>query len=151
VNSSIENPAGRFFVGLGYAIPSNTAQRFLPAMSRGQDIKHPQLGVSVVALDDVVAEDLGLTVKRGVYVTSVTPNGAAARAGITAAARTAGARTAGSGGDVITAVGGMPVRNFEELARAIDRQEVGARVPVEIIRGGQTITLTAELQQWDLR
>jgi adenosylcobinamide kinase / adenosylcobinamide-phosphate guanylyltransferase len=36
-------------------------------------------------------------------------------------------------------------------ARAIDKQEVGARVPVEIVRNGQTMILTAELQAWDLR
>lgn len=151
VNSSIENPSGRFFIGLGYAIPSNTAQRFLPLMAQGQDVRHPQLGVSVFPLDDVVAADLGLKVARGVYVTSVTPGGAAARAGIQAAPRGTTARTAGAGGDVITAVGGQAVRNFEELARAIDRREVGDRVEVELVRNGQTITVTAELQAWDLR
>lgn len=151
VNSSIENPNGRFFIGLGYAIPSNTAQRFLPQMVQGQDIRHPQLGVSVTPIDDVMAADLGLRVTRGVYVTAVTPNGAAARAGIQAAARGTNARTAGAGGDVITAVGGQPVRNFEDLARAIDKHEVGDRVAVDIVRNGQAMTITAELQVWDLR
>jgi S1-C subfamily serine protease len=151
VNSSIENPNGRFFVGLGYAIPSNTAQRFLPQMVQGKDIQHPQLGVSVTPLDDVVAADLGLKVTRGVYVTSVTPGGAAARAGLVAAPRATAARSSGTGGDVITAVAGQPVRNFEELARAIDKHEVGSKVQVDIVRNGQQMTLTAELQIWDLR
>ncbi len=151
VNTSIENPSGRFFIGLGYAIPSNTAQRFLPQMVQGQDVRHPQLGVSVVQIDDVVAADLGLKVTRGVYVTSVTPSGAAARAGIQAAARATTTRTAGAGGDVITAVGGQPVRNFEELARAIDKHEAGEKVQVELVRNGQAMTVTAELQVWDLR
>lgn len=151
VTSSIENPNGRFFVGLGYAIPSNTVQRFLPSMVKGQDVRHPLLGVSVVQLDDLVAADLGLRVTRGVYVTAVTPSGAAARAGIQAAARGTTARTAGTGGDVITAVGGQPVRNFEELARAIDKHEVGETVQVDLVRNGQPMTVSAELQEWDLR
>ncbi|RLT33506.1 MAG: PDZ domain-containing protein [Chloroflexi bacterium] len=151
VNSSIENPSGRFFIGLGYAIPSNTAQRFLPQMVQGKDIQHPQLGVSVTPLDDVVAADLGLKVTRGVYVTAVTPSGSAARAGLVAASRGTAARLAGTGGDVITAVAGEPVRNFEELARAIDKHEVGSKVQVDIVRNGQPMTLTAELQIWDLR
>lgn len=151
VNSSIENPSGRFFIGLGYAIPSNTAQRFLPQMVKGLDVRHPLLGVSVVQLDDLVAADLGLKVTRGVYVTSVTPSGAAARAGVQAAARGTTAGTAGTGGDVITAVGGQPVRNFEELARAIDKHEVGETVQVDLVRNGQPMTVTAELQVWDLR
>lgn len=150
VNSSIENPNGRFFIGLGYAIPSNTAQRFLPQMVQGQDVRHPQLGVTVAPLDDVMAADLGLKVTRGVYVTSVTPGGAAARAGIQAARATT-TRTAGAGGDVITAVGGQPVRNFEELARAIDKHEAGEKVQVDLVRNSQTMTVTAELQVWDLR
>ena len=151
VNSSIENPSGRFFIGLGYAIPSNTAQRFLPQMVQGKDIQHPQLGVSVTPLDDVVAADLGLKVTRGVYVTAVTPSGAAARAGLVAASRGTAARLAGTGGDVITAVAGEPVRSFEELARAIDKHEVGSKVQVDIVRNGQPMILTAELQIWDLR
>ncbi|MSQ30221.1 MAG: PDZ domain-containing protein [Dehalococcoidia bacterium] len=151
VNSSIENPSGRFFVGLGYAIPSNTAQRFLPQMVQGKDVLHPQLGVSVTLLDEVVASNLGLKVTRGVYVTAVTPGGAAARAGIVAASRGTNAQTAGTGGDVITAVGGQSVRNFEDLARAIDKNEVGSKVQVDIVRNGKNMTVSAELQVWDLR
>ena len=151
VNSSIENPSGRFFIGLGYAIPSNIAQRFLPQMVQGKDVQHPQLGVSVMPLDDVVAADLGLKVNRGVYVTAVTPGGAAARAGIVAAPRATAARASVTGGDVITSVGGQPVRNFEELARAVDKHEVGTKVQVDVVRNGQNMTLTAELQIWDLR
>lgn len=151
VNSSIENPNGRFFVGLGYAIPANTAQRFLPEMVQGKDIKHPQLGVSVVQLDEVVAADLGLKVTRGVYVTSVTPNSAAARAGVVGASRATSGQAAGTGGDVITGIGGQPVRNFEDLARAIDKNQVGDQVAVELIRNGQSMTVTAQLQAWDLR
>ena len=152
VNSSIENPSGRFFVGLGFAIPSNTVRRFMPALIAGQEIKHPQLGVSVMALDAVIASDLGITTDRGVYVTTVQPNSAAARAGIVAApATTRGTTTTPRGGDVITSINGMPVTNFQDLARAIDAVDVGTAVRIIVVRSGQQMTLSATLQPWDLQ
>ena len=152
INSSIENPSGRFFVGLGFAIPSNTVRRFMPALIAGQDIKHPQLGVSVVALDAVVASNLGLTVDRGVYVTAVQPNSAAARAGIVAGAQAArGATSPGKGGDVIVSLNGQVVTSFPDLARAIDSVDVGTAVQIVVVRNGQQMTLSAPLQPWDLQ
>ncbi|MDA0302598.1 MAG: trypsin-like peptidase domain-containing protein, partial [Chloroflexi bacterium] len=85
INTSIEIPTGRFFVGLGFAIPSNTVLRLLPDLIAGKTVAHAQLGVSVVALDEVIASDMGLSVGRGLYVTSVQPSSAAARAGVVAA------------------------------------------------------------------
>lgn len=150
INTSIENPNGRFFIGLGFAIPSNTALRFLPDLIAGRTIKHPQLGVSVLALDEVIAKDLGLGVSRGVYVTSVQPASAAARAGIIAAQASRTAQ-AGHGGDVIVSLDGQTVASFEDLARAIDRAEVGKNVTIVVVRSGQQQTLTATLQLWDLQ
>ena len=153
INTSIENPNGRFFIGLGFAIPSNTVLRFLPALIAGQTIKHPQLGVSVLALDDVIAKDLGLGVGRGVYVTSVQPASAAARAGVVAApaSRSAQSTQPARGGDVIVSLDGQTIASFEDLARAIDRAEVGKNVSIVVVRGGQQQTLTATLQPWDLQ
>ncbi|MSQ30890.1 MAG: PDZ domain-containing protein [Dehalococcoidia bacterium] len=151
INSSIENPSGRFFVGLGFAIPSNAVKRFLPALIAGQEIKHPQLGVSVLALDAVIAGDLGITTERGVYVTTVQPASAAARAGIVASGGVIrGTRTPTKGGDVITSINGQPVMNFRDLARAIDTADVGSAVRIVVERNGQQLTLSATLQPWDM-
>ena len=151
INSSIENPNGRFFVGLGFAIPSNTVKRLLPKLIAGEEVKHPQLGVSVLALDAVIAGDLGIVAERGVYVTAVQPSSAAARAGLVPSGGTVrGARLPAKGGDVITAINGQPVMNFRDLARAIDTADVGSTVRIVVVRGGQETTLTATLQPWDL-
>ncbi|MEX2446510.1 MAG: trypsin-like peptidase domain-containing protein [Dehalococcoidia bacterium] len=150
INTSIENPNGRFFIGLGFAIPSNTALRYLPAMIAGETIAHPQLGVTVLPLDDVIAEELGLQVTRGVYVTSVQPGSAAERAGIVGAQPgTPGGP--GGGGDTIVAIDGEPVEDFIDLARAIDTVDVGDDIELTVARGGAEVTLTATLQPWDLQ
>jgi len=146
VNTSIENPNGRFFVGLGFAVPSNTVLRFLPAMIAGETIEHPQLGVSVQALDEVNAATFGVTATRGLYVLQVTPGSAAERAGVLP-----GSTGSGQGGDVILAINGEAMESFEALARVIDRSEVGDVVSLRILRGSQEMTLEATLQPWDLQ
>ena len=156
INTSIENPNGRFFVGLGFAIPSNTVLKLAPDLIAGKTVPHAQLGVSVVALDEVVASDIGLSVGRGLYVTSVQPSSAAARAGVVAAeaapVRTTGAAaTPGKGGDVIVSIDGRETKTFVDLARAIDNTEVGKSVTITVLRNGQRMNLTATLQPWDLR
>ncbi|GMU41576.1 MAG: hypothetical protein AMXMBFR23_24420 [Chloroflexota bacterium] len=146
VNTSIENPNGRFFVGIGFAVPSNTVSRFLPEMLAGETIQHPQLGVSVQRLDEVNAATFGTSVTRGLYVTQVTPGSAAERAGVLPASS-----ASGQGGDVLLSLNGEPMETFEALARAIDRAEVGDTVTLRIQRGSEQLTLEATLQPWDLQ
>jgi S1-C subfamily serine protease len=156
INTSIENPNGRFFVGLGFAIPSNTVLRLAPDLIAGKAVAHAQLGVSVVALDEVISKDLGLSVGRGLYVTSVQPSSAAGRAGIVAAeaapTRIAGQQAQpGKGGDVIVSIEGRETKSFVDLARAVDNAKVGADISITVLRNGQRVNLTATLQPWDLK
>ena len=157
INTSIENPNGRFFVGLGFAIPSNTVLRLAPDLIAGKTVAHAQLGVSVMALDEVVAQELGLSVGRGLYVTSVQPSSAAARAGVVAAASAPARASAdeqalpGKGGDVIVAINGKESREFVDLARAVDSTNVGGSLTFTVLRNGQRMDLQATLQPWDVR
>ena len=151
INTSIENPNGRFFVGLGFAISSNTVLRLVPDLIAGKTISHPQLGVSVLALDEVIAQDAGLSVGRGLYVTSVQPSSAAARAGIVAAAASPTRGQPGKGGDVIVAIEGRDAKTFVDLARAIDSKDVGETITITVLRNGQRMNLSATLQPWDMR
>ena len=138
INTSIENPEGRVFAGLGFAVPANTAERFLPQMLAGEEIQHAQLGVTLQALDEVVADELGVPETRGLYVTGVTTGSAAERAGIQA-------------GDVILAVNEEETHAFVQLGQAIDTADVGDEVTVLVSRDGQEQTVTAVLQPWDLQ
>jgi S1-C subfamily serine protease len=140
VNTSIENPSGRFFVGIGFAVPSNTALRFMPAMLEGETVRHPQLGISGEAVDSVLSQRLNLSVDRGVHVTTVNAGSAASRAGL----RGANAGT----GDVIIAVDGRDVASFDDLAGIIDGQQVGDQITLTVVRGQQRLELTATLQEW---
>ena len=150
INTAIENPTGqRVFVGVGFAVPANTVQRFLPDMIAGRAITHPQLGVSGVALNEVNAREAGVTAQKGVYITSVSRGSAAERAGLRAAAPPVAGGGLTGGGDVVTAVDGKEVNTVQQLARIIDTRNVGDQVKLSVIRGGRQIELTATLQEWN--
>lgn len=138
INTSIRNPTGQSFAGLGFAVPSNTASRYLPQLIAGEAIQHPQLGIAgPVELDEVSAAELGVTRTRGLYLTTVVPEGAASRAGVLS-------------GDVIIEINGAPTNTFEQLATAIDQAEVGSDLEIIVVRGTEEVTVTATLQPWDL-
>ena len=146
VNTAIENPTGqRVFVGIGLAVPVNTVERFLPAMIRGERVRHPRLGVGGIPLNERTARTLGLDVQRGIYVLDIAPGGPAARAGIRPAIPGPGGLP--RGGDVITAVDGREVATLNDLLRAIDSRQVGDRVPVTVFRDGRRQELTVVLDE----
>ena len=140
INTSIENPTGqRVFVGVGFAVPSNTATRFIPQLVRGETPKHPQLGISGVTLDASNADGFGVSINQGVYITGVAAGSPAAQAGLRGAPRS---------GDVVTAIDGRLVRSIGELAGIIDSRAVGETVTLTVRRGAESLQLRAALREW---
>lgn len=149
INTAVENPIGQnFFVGIGYAVPSNTALRFIPELIAGADIAHPQLGIQGVALNAVSGEDAGVEVERGVYVTSIVGGSTADRSGLNAADAPDGAGELARGGDVITAIDGVELLTVQQLARIIDDHDVDDEIRLTVVRDGEVIEVTAELRAW---
>ena len=149
INTAVENPVGQnFFVGVGYAVPSNTALRYIPDMIAGAEITHPQLGIQGVELNAISAEDAGVDVERGVYITTVVSGSAADRAGLTGASTPDGDGQLARGGDVITAIDGVEVRDIQQLARIIDDHDVDDEVVLSVVRDGQAIEITVLLREW---
>jgi S1-C subfamily serine protease len=143
ITSAIENPNGeRVFVGIGYAVPINTAQRFLPDMIQGRRIEHPRLGIGLQNLTPAVAETLGISVDQGVLITQVEPSSASSRAGLR------GGSTAGAVGDVIVQIDDKQIRTFDDLANYLDSKKVGDTVKVKIVRDGKEATVDVTLEAW---
>ncbi|WP_432520068.1 S1C family serine protease [Kineococcus sp. SYSU DK006] len=106
--------------GIGFAIPSNTAEDIAGQLIRDgrvTDSNRAALGVSVTTLADRSGQPAG------VGVVSVEPGGAAETAGMRA-------------GDVITAVDEQPVRSAAELSAVLAGLSVGDAVQVTARRGG---------------
>lgn len=133
INTALISPTGGN-VGIGFAIPAEQAAPVVDALRRGQRVQRGYLGVSLQDLDDGVAEALGLPKDRGELIRSVTPGGAADRAGVRQ-------------GDVVITVNNRPVTPENTLAYIVSGLPVGSRVPIEIIRNGQRMTVTASVAE----
>jgi S1-C subfamily serine protease len=148
INSQIETGAsGNGNVGIGFAIPIDTAKRIIPQLEKSGRVERGFLGISSVAIDQSLA-DLNLPVAHGALVQQVTPGSPADKAGIRAGSTTAtlsSGDTIQLGGDIITKVDGKPIRASDDLTNAIAAKKKGDKVQLTIVRGGKTKTVEVTL------
>ncbi len=143
ITTALENPSGQdVFVGIGYAVPIDTARKYLPDMINGKDISHARLGVALEDVTPALAQTLGLNVQQGVMIDQVDPSSAAARAGLR------GAGNRGQAGDVIVSIDGHDVKTYADLADYIDTRNVGDKVNLKIVRNNQEQTISVTLDAW---
>ena len=119
-------------VGIGFAIPSNTALKVAnDFIEYGAVQDRPMLGVTVKQINSYYGQMQGITA--GLRVAEVVEGGAAQLAGIQA-------------GDYIVSFNGEEVSTLSELNYAKDQCQVGDTVEVGLIRGGQEITVDLVLK-----
>lgn len=143
INTAIFTPSGGS-VGIGFAIPINTAKRWVPELIAYGEAAHPWLGISIQSITPELAEVLHLPVSQGLLVAEVVPGGPAGRAGLRGGDRLFWIDNGWFkvGGDIITAIDGRPLANSEELTAYLDREKnVGDRVVLTVVRGIETLTI----------
>ncbi len=133
VNSAIFSPTGGS-VGIGFAIPSETADTIVRQLLAAGRVTRGWIGVSIQPLDDDIARSLGLAEARGALVASVVPDGPAARAGI-------------QQGDVILTLDGQSIEDSRDLTQRVGATPVGRNARVEILRNGSHRTLQMRLAE----
>jgi S1-C subfamily serine protease len=145
INTAIETGTmGTSARGIGFAVPSNVAENALSSLKEGKTIVRPWLGISGMALTATQAENLGLSVDKGVYVVSVVSGSPAEQAGLKGA-NTGTGNQPGTGGDVITAVDGKAVASVPDLSSYINTKKVGDTITLSVLREGNTISVEATL------
>jgi S1-C subfamily serine protease len=147
INSQIETGgSGNGNVGIGFAVPIDTAKRYIPELKKSGRVDRGYLGVSTTTIDKSL-DGLNLPVKHGVLVQTVTPGSPAAKAGIRAGdiSATLDNEPIQLGGDIITAVDGKPIRTNDELTAAIAGRKQGDKVKVTLMRGGKEKTVEVTL------
>jgi S1-C subfamily serine protease len=95
-----------------------------------------------------LADALNLPVTKGVLVSEITPGTAAEEAGLRGGDRQIEVRgaTVTAGGDIIVAIDGYQLRDFDDLIAYLVREtEVGQTVVLDIIRDGEEIQVEATL------
>jgi serine protease Do len=129
INNAIFSPTGGS-VGIGFAIPAEIAAPIVDKLRSGQAIERGYLGVRIQPLSDDLAASVGLAKNRGEFIQSVEPNQGAAKAGIQA-------------GDVVVKVDGKEVTPDQTLSFLVANTAPGKRIPIDLIRNGQRLTVTA--------
>jgi len=136
--------------GIGFAVPVNTVKRVADELIKNGQVRYAYLGLTARngSLSEV-ADQLGLSVKAGILVTSVTPNGPADKAGIRGGTQqdntNGGGESIPTGGDIITAFEGQPVTRFDNLVAQLANFGPGETVTLTIVRGGQTLDIQVVL------
>jgi len=148
INTAIVSPTG-VSVGIGFAIPVNTAKRIIPQLIAKGFVTYPWAGASVQPLFPELAKVLKLKVERGAMVIEVTPGGPADKAGLRGGNRQvqAGNVQLTVGGDVITQVDQHEVKDSDDLIKHIRERKPGDVAVLKVLRDGQFKEVRITLQE----
>ena len=148
VNSQIESN-GQGNVGIGFAVPIDTAREIAQQLIESGEVKHAFLGITGADLEPDVAEALNLEAGSGALVQDVVPGSPADEAGIQAgdAVVTVDGRRIRAGGDLIVAVDGEPVAGIEGVIAAVDSHAPGDEIELTLVRGDDERTETVTLDE----
>ena len=128
INTMIYSDTGGY-QGIGFAIPSNLAQRIMDELIKHGEIPWGSVGeVQWVTMTPRIAERYGLRSTTGALIFRLATVSAAARAGLQV-------------GDVVTAMNGKPIADADQLDRMIVTSEVSQPATFEIDRGGRKRTV----------
>lgn len=127
INTAIYSRSGGS-MGIGFAIPVNTAKQVLESLVKDGRVTRGWIGVEPSDLTPELAQSFGLKTDQGVIITGVLQNGPAAQAGIRP-------------GDVITQVAGKPVYNVSELLTGVAALPPGSPAVFSVLRQNNRLEL----------
>ncbi len=131
INTAIISPSGGS-IGIGFAVPSNTAVNVIKQLREFGETRRGWLGVRIQEVTDEIAESLGMSEAEGALVAGVTANGPAAEAGL-------------EPGDVVISFDGKDVPTMRDLPRMVADTKVGKAVDVTVLRKGEEVNLSVIL------
>ncbi|HWR10984.1 MAG TPA: trypsin-like peptidase domain-containing protein [Rectinemataceae bacterium] len=157
INTMIYTPSGGS-VGIGFAIPIDTAERIVPELIAGGKVRRGWIDMEAIQLFPALLAYLqksGQTspVEKGLLVSAIQEGSSGAKAGLKGGntAVRYGGSTFKIGGDIIVSVDGQSIDSIADLYTALEDNKPGEKVPVEFYRGKQrmniTVTLTEQVQQ----
>jgi S1-C subfamily serine protease len=144
INSQIATGGGQGSVGIGFAVPIDTAKKLLPDLKAGETIDRAYLGVQMQGVTSQLADDLNLPADHGALIATVTPGSPAAKAGLRGG-RTQTTQGVTAGGDLIVAIDGKEMTDENAVADAIAAHKPGDKVDIEYYRGNDKKTVSVEL------
>ncbi|MGB6007514.1 DegQ family serine endoprotease [Castellaniella sp.] len=135
INSQIISRSGGF-MGISLAIPIDEVMRVVDQLKTQGKVTRGRIGVQITEVQDDVAKALGLGTSQGALVSSVEPDGPAAKAGVHA-------------GDVITAFDGHAIKHMTDLPRLVGATKPGTNATIQVWRKGKSLELKAKVAELD--
>jgi S1-C subfamily serine protease len=149
INSQIETggSGANGNLGIGFAIPINTAKSEIQSLINKGEVEHAYLGISGGDITPELAQDLNLPVKEGVIVQEVVKGGPSDKAGIRGSTKKATIEGVeiGLGGDIITEINGQKITSMEEIVTLVEEAKPGDEFEMTLLRGGQEKKATVTL------
>ncbi len=147
INSQIESAGGGGNVGIGFAVPINTAHEVVQQLLANGKVEHAFLGITGTDLTPELTDVLNLPVKQGALVQSVVAGGPADEAGVKGghATTSIGGQRVRTGGDVITAIDGKAVTGMDDVIGVVNQKQPGDEVELRLADGDQERTVTVTL------
>ena len=130
INTAILGQSGS--IGIGFAIPSNSAEKVIDQLIKFGETKRGWLGVRIQVVSKEIAEAAKLKEPKGAFVASVADNSPSDKAGI-------------KNGDIIINFNGTPINEMKELPKIVAQTEVGKVVEVIVWRNGKEIVKKIKL------
>jgi 2-alkenal reductase len=119
--------------GINWAVASNKVKRVADAIIADGSFAYPWVGVGIDDITPDMVQDMSLETSNGVLVTYVY---------LGSPAEVAGFQT----GDIIVAIGGVPVKDTGELTSYLGEYESpGDTTVIEVMRGATSLKLTVEI------
>ncbi len=122
INTAIFSPSGGS-VGIGFAIPSNLANRVVDQIIKFGKTQRGWLGVQIQTVSEEIAESLSLPEPKGALISRISKDGPASKAGLLP-------------GDIILDFDGKDVNEMRQLPRIVADTDIGKNVKVTVWRKG---------------
>ena len=116
-------------IGVGFAIPSNVADRIAKDII---ETGKSTFGVLGVLIADAMSSESGSAFPVGALIIEVTPGGAADRTGL-------------KPDDIVVKLNGKTISSAKELTSAVRQEKAGTEVEIEILRDGVRLTFDVVL------
>jgi S1-C subfamily serine protease len=148
INSQIETGGGTDGnVGIGFAIPINTAKEVIHELETKGSVEHAYLGISGGTITPQLAQTFNLPVKEGVLIQTVEKGGPSDKAGLEGGSTpvTIEGGEVIVGGDIITEADGEKITNMEQIIELVNQKKPGDDVTLKYLRDGKEKTATVTL------
>jgi S1-C subfamily serine protease len=148
INSQIETGGGNDGnVGIGFAIPINTAKEVIHELETKGTVEHAYMGIEGGTISPELVKTFNLPVKEGVLIQTVEKGGPADKAGLQGGTTpvTIDGAEVNVGGDIIVEAEGKKITSMEQIIELVNSKKPGDKVTLKYVREGKDKTATVTL------